>query len=77
MNVVSIARKSTNLLETLDAIRERIAKGEVVALSAVLVTQDDTTIGYTASVGGVTRLRMLGALATLNHSYLNGELDGE
>ena len=67
----------SNLLEVCDALRENIESGEVVAFIAATVAIDDTVKGYSAAAGGVTRLRVMGALASLMHSYHNGALDNE
>ncbi len=82
MNVVSLGtgkpiEDRSNMLEVLDTLRKNIEAGNVAAFIAVTVSADDITRGYSAAAGGVTRLRMMGALASLTHSYHGGALDDE
>jgi D-Tyr-tRNAtyr deacylase len=62
--------KST-ALEVLDTLRSAIEKGEVVAFCAVGIEPDDCTRMWASSTKKVTRLRMIGALTHLTHSYIN------
>jgi hypothetical protein len=82
MNVVSLSsgkpvEDRSNLLEVLESLRRAIEAGEVDAFVAVALSKTDVTLGYSASIGGVTRLRMMGALASLTHEYHNGALDSK
>ena len=69
------APDNTNLLEVLDVLRQRVEDGSVIAFAAVTISPTDETHGYSAAHAGVTRLRMGGAIANLNHAYQGGALD--
>lgn len=61
-------------LEVIDEMRRAIAAGELVAFVAAGITAGDVSLGYSGGIGGVTRLRMMGAIANLQHSYHSGAL---
>ncbi len=66
---------NTAMLEVIDSLRARVVAGEVVGFVAVGIDQADTALGWCGSVGGVTRLRMMGAIASVQHQYCAGALD--
>jgi len=69
---------TNNLLEVLDIMRERVLKGDIVALTAAAIGPDDSTYAYAASSVRKTRLQMMGAIAHLQHCYHNGDVaDGK
>lgn len=57
------------MLSALDDLRAAIERGEVVAFVAAGIDASDLARGWCGSVGGVTRLRMMGAIASLTHTY--------
>lgn len=63
---------TANMLEVLDSLRTEVAEGRCVCFVAVGLGPDDNTRGWTAAVRGVSRLRVMGALADLQHSYHAG-----
>jgi len=63
-----------NLLEVLEIMRQRVLDGTLVAFTAAGLADDDTCYAYAASSKRVTRLRMMGAIAHLQHSYHNGDV---
>jgi len=77
MNIVVLdAAKNAKVheaLNILDALREDVLHGRVAAFAAVGIAEDDTTYMYTSSTKSVSRLRVIGAIAHLGHSYSHGE----
>lgn len=74
---VPAQRDATAMLEVLDALRERVLSGQVVAFAVTAIDANDTCYGYAGSdkAASVSRLRMQGAISQLLHDYLAGELD--
>lgn len=64
-----------NALEVLDDLRERVRKGQLVAVVAVGITEDDATTAWATATQPVSRLRVMGALSHLLHMYQHGEID--
>lgn len=78
MNLVTIQPKkpdTSTALEVLDALRARVVAGEIIAFVGIGVEPDDTTTGWAFSTAPVTRLRMMGAIASLQHAYHSGEFE--
>ena len=77
-NVLSLAtgkaHDKTNMLDVLDSLRKQIDDGEIVAFVAAGLDSADNSFGWASSVGGVTRLRMMGAIANLQYQYQSGAL---
>lgn len=65
--------KVKNALEVIDDLREKVLKGQIVAFAAVGVETDDTTMMWASCTENVSRLRMMGAISHLEHSYAHGE----
>lgn len=61
-----------DLLATIDLIRSAIEAGEVVAFAGVTIAPDDEITAWTGETRPVTKLRVLGAIAGLLHSYFDG-----
>lgn len=64
----------TNALEVLDKLREAVEVGEVIGFTVVTVDDIDCTTAYASTTKPVTRLRMIGAVATLLHHFHTGDL---
>ena len=60
-------------LEAVDKLRAAIVSGEVGAFVAVGITPADGVLGYCGSSRPVSRLRMQGAIAQLNHDWIAGK----
>lgn len=60
-------------LAVIDDLRVAVESGEIIAFAAVGVEPDDCTKMWSTSTRPVTRLRMMGAIHNLLHSYTNGE----
>ena len=77
-NVLNLATgkapDKTNMLEVVDSLRKQIIDGEIIAFVAVGIDSADASFGWCSSVGGVTRLRMMGAISNMQHQYLTGAL---
>lgn len=67
-------RDATDALAVLDAMRAAIESGELIAFVAAGITAGDVALGYCGAVEGVTRLRMMGAIANLGMQYNAGNL---
>ena len=73
MNLVKLQPRSPKgMLEVLDEMRRQIEDGEIVAFAAVSIGPDDSTHQHSGAVEGVSNLRMVGALAVLQHCYIDG-----
>lgn len=75
MKVITIQPKqpdTKNALEVLDQLREQLISGQVIAFVAVGIEPDDTTTAWASCTQPVTRLRMMGAITSLLHSYVDG-----
>lgn len=64
----------TDMLETLDALREKIISGELVAFAAVAINEQDETYAFQATERHVTVLRQIGAVSYLLHCIQTGEV---
>lgn len=67
INMVSRSDDTSGALEVLAKLREEIEAGRVVAFCAVAIEPGDETTRWQASTRPVTKLRMLGAVASLAH----------
>ena len=79
MKVVELTSKKDDprpMLETLDSMREEVLEGKIIAFVAVAIEPDDEMSMWTARTlgGSVTRLRMMGAIAHMQHRYHADEL---
>lgn len=84
MKVIALGTKTefatksdpSHMHKALDALRKRIDSGEIVAFVAAAINTEDGVYAYCGAdkAAHVTRLRMQGALAKIQHAYLNGEL---
>lgn len=54
-------------LEVLDLMRKAVESGQIIALCAVAIEPDDCTTRWQFATRPVTKLRMLGAVASLSH----------
>lgn len=61
-------------LGVIDDLREKVASGQVVAFAAVGIEEDDTTLAWSSCTQDVSRLRVIGAIAHLGHSYSHGDV---
>ncbi len=68
------APSMADALAAVDELRRAIADGMIVSFVAAGVTDRDETYGYCGAVKPVSRLRMQGALAQVQHDYIAGEL---
>jgi hypothetical protein len=77
LRVVDLATKRADskagMLATLDDLRSRIESGELVAWCGVGICGNDETLRWQATVGKVTNLRLIGAVASLAH-YVHEDL---
>lgn len=67
-------RDASDALAVLDQLRAQVISGQVVAFAAVAIETDDTTTGWCSSTTSVSRLRTIGAISTLLHSFQSGDL---
>lgn len=58
-------------LQVVESLRKAIENEEIVAFAAVGITPDDETSLWAASTKRITRLKMIGAIATLQNGYFN------
>lgn len=56
-------------LQVIDGLRQAIESGEIVAFAAVGIEPSDCTRMWTSTTRPVTRLRMMGAMYNLLHSF--------
>lgn len=56
-------------LKAVDALREDLVLGRVIAFSAVAIAPNDEVLSYIGSSRPVTRLRMQGAIGQLFFSF--------
>lgn len=81
VNVVNLSTgkppSNARLLASIDGLRKAAESGEIVAFVAAGLTPTDQALAWCGSVGGVTRLRMLGSIANLQHQYHLGALGEE
>jgi hypothetical protein len=63
-----------DMLSVIDDLRARIVAGDVVAFVAAGIDKTDCALGWSGSTGGVSRLRIMGAIANLQHQYNAGAL---
>ena len=68
------ARDLTAALETIDSLRADVASGCIVAFIAVGIEVGDETRGWCSSTANVTRLRLMGAVASLQASLHAGDI---
>jgi hypothetical protein len=66
-----------DMLAVIDDLRARIVAGDVVAFVAAGLDKADMAMGWSGATGGVSRLRMMGAIANLQHQYHAGALGDE
>jgi hypothetical protein len=67
LRAIKPATDTKSALEVLDVLREQVLSGQVIAFVAAAIEPDDTTTRFQATTRPVTKLRMLGAVASLNH----------
>lgn len=77
MNVVRIGATAPSddkrmLLETLDSLREAVEDGSVIGFAAVGIEASDVTRCWKCAPG-VTNLRMIGAVSSLQFGILEGQ----
>jgi hypothetical protein len=60
-------------LEVIESLRLAIENGEIVAFAAVGIEEDDCTRMWSSSTRPVTRLRMMGAMYNLLHTFNDDE----
>jgi len=61
-------------LEVLGDLREAIASGKIKAFVAVGIDDEHTVYGFSASTKHTTRLEMMGAMMSLQFSYVEGAM---
>ena len=72
MNIVSLQNSTKEeALECLDSLREQLESGKIIAFAAVGIEPDDVTCYWQATTRKITRLRLIGATATLHNFVLN------
>lgn len=59
-------------LEVLESLKKAIEDGEIIAFGCVGISEDDNTSLWSSSVKPVSRLRMIGAMNHMLHSYEDG-----
>lgn len=73
MNVVELKTRSVDgAIAVLDDLRKRVQAGEIVAFCAVGIEADDTAATWCSTTVPVSRLRMMGAIASLQHCFHEG-----
>lgn len=68
--VQPLVRNKEETLVIIDQLREAVESGEVVAFAAVGIGLDDSTYEYIGNYGQLSRLRFMGALASLQHKMM-------
>lgn len=58
-----------DMLSVLDDMRQAIEEGRVVAFCATTVAPNDAVAVWSGACSGVTRLRMMGAIAELQYHF--------
>lgn len=69
------AATTEEALAVIDALREAVASGEIVAVAAVGIERDDVTRLWTTTTRPVTRLRIIGAMHHMLHTYSHMDTD--
>ena len=64
----------SDALETLDAVRNELVTGKLVAFFLAGVGDDDSCYAFIGSIKPVSRLRTIGAMATALHMFHTGEV---
>lgn len=62
-------------LKVLDGLREAVASGRIVCVAAVGIRDDDVTEAWICTSKRVSRLRTMGAIASLQHEFHAGNRD--
>lgn len=76
MNLITLNRAPTKeeALEIVDQLRADIESGEVVAIFAVGVQDDDATNIYLGTCKPISRLRITGSVTEALHSFMHGDV---
>jgi hypothetical protein len=74
LTVLPRVRSPEAALGVLDELRQQVLDGRVIAFCAVAIEPDDTTTAWASCTQHVTRLRMQGAIASLMHHYVAGDV---
>jgi hypothetical protein len=76
MNVVQLPQKDvSSALDVIDDLRAAVVAGRVVAFAAVAIEREDVLRTWSAATEPVSRLRMMGAIASLQHCYHAGDIE--
>jgi hypothetical protein len=67
-------RDVKDALDVIDDLRQAIVEGRIVAFAGVGISAEDETTAWVTRTQSFTRLRMMGALATLTHSFHAGDI---
>lgn len=67
IHAIKPATDTASALEVLDRLREQVLSGQVVAFAGVAIEPDDVTTRWQFTTRPVTKLRMLGAISSLQH----------
>ena len=59
----------TDALAVLDSLRAAVEAGEIVAFACVGIEPDDCTRMWSSATRPTTRLKIIGAMAHMLHSY--------
>jgi hypothetical protein len=59
----------SDALEVLDDLRAAVERGEIIAFACVGIEPDDCTQIWSSSTKPTTRLKIIGAMAHMLHSY--------
>jgi hypothetical protein len=80
-NVISLAsanqpdaQRVLECMEVLDQLRAKLMSGEVAGFAAVALDRTDECTAYVTTNQPVSRLRMMGAVANLQHCLHAGEV---
>lgn len=69
LKLINRTDSKAEALETLESLREAVESGQLVAFACVGIEPDDATRMWSSCTQPVTRLRLIGAMASMLHSY--------
>lgn len=58
-------------LAIIDSLRKAVEEGQIIAFATVGIEPDDCTKMWASTIKKTTRLKMIGAITQLQHSYIN------
>jgi len=71
IHAITPALSTDEALAVIDDLRAKVESGQVIAFAAVGIEPGDETMTWQATTRPVTRLRVMGAMTHLLHSFMH------